>query len=166
VADLYEALRRGTLDGLEYSNPVNDKDLHVEEFTKYWCTPAWHQTASQQGVAINKKAWDSLPGHLKEIIKSAAMDCHLWQYTNLAYKDAMATVYFKQKGIIITRLSEKDMETIESLKIKIQEDLASKNPDYAKILKSQMDFLRMFALYREIVFPFNFGRNPKAYPKY
>jgi TRAP-type mannitol/chloroaromatic compound transport system substrate-binding protein len=166
VADLYEALRRGTLDGAEYSNPINDKDLKMEEMTKYWLTPGWHQTSSQHGVLINKKAWDSLPEHLKQIIKSAAMDCHLWQFTNLAYKDAGATEYFKQKGITITRLSDKELEVIESIKNKLQEEHAAKNPDYAKILKSQMTFLKMMAPYREASSPFGFGRNPKAYPKY
>lgn len=166
VAELYEALRRGTLDGAEYSCPINDKDFHIEEITKYWCTPGWHQTSSQHGILINKKAWDSLPDHLKQIVKSAAMDCHLWAFTNMAYKDALATEYFKEKGIIVTKLSDEELRKIELIKNRLQEEHAAKNPDYAKILKSQVEFLKMFAPYREAAAPFCFGRNPTAYPKH
>ena len=166
VAELYEAVRRGTLDGAEYSVPTNDRDFHIEEVTKYWSTPGWHQTSSQHGVLVNKKAYNSLPDHLKEIIRVAAMETQLWSFANMGIKDAQATEYFKEKGIITTKLSDDELSKIEAIKNKLQEKHAAKNPDYKKILKSQMDYLKMVAPYREAAAPFSFGRNPTAYPKY
>lgn len=165
VAELYEALRRGVLDGAEFSTPSNDQDFHFDEITKYWCTPGWHQTSSQHGVLVNKKSWDSLPEHLKNIVKNAAMATHMWSYTKLAYEDAKSTEFFKSKGIIVTKLSDEDLTKIENIKNKLQVKHSEANPMYKKILQSQIDYLNGIADYREAIVPFSFGRNPKNLPQ-
>ncbi len=164
VPDLYEALRRGTLDGAEYSVPINDKEFHIEEITKYWLTPGFHQTSSVYGVIVNKSAFNALPADLKAIVQSAANDTLVWGTTRYAYADAGATEYLKTK-VTINRLSVAELDQIEVVKNKIQEELAGKNPDYAKVLKSQIAYFKMFAPYRDAVGDFGFGRNPKSYPE-
>lgn len=165
VSELYEAVRRGVLDGAEFSNPSNDKDFHFEEITKYWCTPGWHQTSSQHGVLINKDFWDELPNHLKQIIRTAAQATHIWSYCKLAYEDAAATEYFKNEGITITKLPSNDLQKIEKIKNDLQEKHAQKNPMYKKMLTSQIDYLNAIEEYRSASKPFSFGRNPKHLPK-
>jgi TRAP-type mannitol/chloroaromatic compound transport system substrate-binding protein len=85
-------------------------------------------------------------------------------YTRLPYFSAQAADYFKMKGIKSTKLSEEEIVRIETIKVKVQEELASKNPDYAKVLKSQIAFQKMFAEYRDAQGDFKFGRTPKIYP--
>lgn len=161
--DFYEAMRRGTIDGFEYSTPSGDLDLKVDEIAKCWVIPGWHQTGSQHGLAINKKAWDSLPDHLKEVLRSAAMASYLWSFCRSSVRDAEATTYF-QKNIKITELSAEDMATLEKLKNKIQEELATQYPDYGRVLKSQLDYMKMMAPYRDAIKMWGFGRNLAAYP--
>lgn len=164
AAELYEALRRGVIDGVEWSAPVNDKEFHMEEMTKYWLAPGWHQPSAVYGVLINKDAYDALPQLLKEIIFSAARDTMVQGFTMYAYEDAKATKYFLDSDHVIYRLSDEELDELERVKNKIQEELAAKNPDYAKVLKSQLDYIKTFAPYREAAQPFTFGRNPKVYP--
>ena len=165
VSELYEALRRGVLDGAEFSNPSNDKDFHFEEITKYWCTPGWHQTSSQHGVIVNKDFWKELPDNLQQIIQKAAMATHLWSYAKLAYEDAEATKFFQNEGIEITKLPADDLEKIERIKNDLQLKHAKKNPMYEKILKSQIQYLNHMEEYREASEPFSFGRNPEYLPE-
>jgi TRAP-type mannitol/chloroaromatic compound transport system substrate-binding protein len=164
IAELYEALRRGTLDGAEYSIPVYDKEFHIEEITKYWLTPGWHQTSSVNGIIMNKKAFDALPEKYKLIVRTASEATMLWMYSRLPYLSAEATAYFKEYGIQTTSLSEEELAQIEAVKNSLQQELAAQNPDYAKVLKSQIEYQKMFAEYREAQGDFGFGRNPENYP--
>ncbi len=164
IAELYEAIRRGTLDGAEYSSPVYDKEFHIEEITKYWLTPGWHQTASINGMIMNKKAFAALPEKYKVVVRTAAEATMLWMYTKLPYLSAVATDYFMKYGIKITRLSDAELAEIEAVKNKLQEQLAAQNPDYAMVLKSQVAYQKMFADYRTAQGDFGFGRNPSVYP--
>ena len=163
--ELYEALRRGIIDGLEFSAPVNDRDFHIEDVTKYWLTPGWHQTSAVYGVLINKDAWNALPAHLKYVVEQAAMASMSWGYSMFTVQDALATRYFiEDKGITTTKLSDEELDQIEQYRNTIYEELAAKNPLYEKILKSQMDYMKMMSLYRDAAKPWSFGRNPTSYP--
>jgi len=164
IAELYEALRRGTLDGAEYSIPAYDKEFHIEEITKYWLTPGWHQTSSINGIIMNKKAFQALPEKYQVIVRTAAETTMLWMYTKLPYLSALATDYFMKYGIKTTRLSNSELGQIEAVKNKLQEQLAAQNPDYAMVLKSQIAYQKMFADYRSAQGDFGFGRNPSVYP--
>lgn len=164
VAELYEAIRRGTIDGAEVSNPYNDKSFHVEEVAKYWLAPGWHQTGVVYGIMVNQEAYQSLPEYLQEIIKSAARDCLVEKTTFMVFQDALATQYFIDQGVQINRLTKEELDDMKLVRNKIQEELAASNPDYAKALKSQINYLKLFAPYRSASAPFIFGVNQDEYP--
>ncbi len=164
VSELYEAIRRGVLDGAEYSIPAYDKEFHIEEVTKYWLTPGWHQTSSINGIMMNKEAFDALPEKYKLVIKTAAEATMVWMYSRLQYLSAEATEYFKEYGIQTTSLSAEELAKIETVKNRLQEEFAAENPDYAMVLKSQMEYQKKFANYRDAQGAFGFGRNPASYP--
>jgi len=164
ISELYEAIRRGTVDGAEVSNPYNDKTANLHEVAKYWLTPGWHQTSTVYGVVFNLDAYNNLPDDLKEVIKSASMETMVEKTTFMVYQDALATEFFIKEGVEINKLTTEEIDEIEEVKHSIQEDLAAKNPDYAMVLKSMIDYQKMFAPYRESASPFLFGRNPKSYP--
>ena len=56
-SELYTSLEKGVIDATEWSSPANDWGLGLQEVTKYWSTPPWHQPAVVYGVMINKKAF-------------------------------------------------------------------------------------------------------------
>lgn len=159
TTEVYEALQRGVVDGAEYSVPAADEMLNIQDVTKYWLTPGFHQTSSVYGAMINKDAWASLPDDLKAVFEEASKASLLSQSAAYAYNDALASVRIIDGGIETTTLPDADMEKIREMRNKIINKLASENPDYAKVLKSQQDYLKDFAPYRDMQGDWGFGTN-------
>lgn len=159
TTEIYEALQRGVVDGAEYSSPAADEMLKINEVTKYWLTPGWHQTSSVYGSMINKDAWNSLPEDLKIIVEEASRAAILARSASFAYGDALASGRILEGGIKTTKLSDADMEKIRDIRKGILNKLASENPDFAKVLKSQQDYLKNYATYRDMQGDWSFGNN-------
>lgn len=165
LGEVYEALQRGVIDACEMSTPIVDETQKIYEAAKYWLTPGFHQTCSIHGILINKDAWEELPDDLKAIVESAAKASLLTRLSENNAADAKATKTMLEYGVQMTRLSEEEIAIIESEKNKILEDLASKNPDYARVLQNQIDFLKDMSAYRDQLEPWGFGRNWESYPE-
>lgn len=163
--EIYMALKLGTIDGAEFCSPSIDWGMKFQEVTKYWCLPGWHQPASLLGCMINMDAWKKLPAYLQAIVEEAGKATALWSYSYYMWKDIKATENFLKKGTTITRLDEQGIRKLEELSMKFAEMEAAKNPDYAKMLKSMMDYLHKFERVRDVYSPFSFGRNLTTYPK-
>lgn len=54
------------------------------------------------------------------------------------------------------------METITETIIKIQDELAEENSDFAMVLESQKEFMKTFSGYRDIMGPWGFGTNAET----
>ncbi len=158
-AEVYEALQKGVIDGVEYNIPSVDAVMGLQEVTEYWVSPAWHAPAAIFGAMINKKIWDGLSPRQQEILKTAAKANFLWSYTFLEYQNIEGTKKFMDKGTKITRLSDADLNKIQELVN--QHTLASckDNPLFAKVAFSQYSFLKNYSQWRSIAQPFSFGRN-------
>ncbi len=162
--ELYEALQRGVIDAAEYSGPYNDDIMKIQEVTKYWLVPGWHQTSSVYGVMINNNAYNKLPDDLKRIVDYAAKVVSHEYTAKYAFRDAVSADKMIKGGIKTTRLSAEEMDLLEKARTKASEDIAKENPDYAMVLKSQIDYLKKYETYRTLPGEWGFGRNWKGYP--
>jgi TRAP-type mannitol/chloroaromatic compound transport system substrate-binding protein len=158
-AEVYEALQKGVIDAVEYNIPTVDLVMGLQEVTKYWVSPAWHAPAAIFGAMINKKVWDGLTPHQKEILKTAATANFLWSYTFFEFNNIGATKKFLDKGIKITRLSDADINKIQKIVNKHTLDSCKENPLFAKVAYSQYKFLKDYSQWRSIAQPFSHGRN-------
>ncbi|MBW1612476.1 MAG: TRAP transporter substrate-binding protein DctP [Deltaproteobacteria bacterium] len=159
-AEIYLALSRGTIDAGEFSVPECDWSMGFQEVSKYWVLPGWHQPGPVSGVMINKKAFDKLPDRIKFMFKEAAMSTMMWSWTYFEYSSGEYTRKFIDNGIKITHLDDATLDRIQSLANKYMLADAEKNADYTKIAFSQAKYFKDFAQWRNIQYPFEFGRNP------
>ncbi len=165
LGEVYEAMQRGVVDACEISTPVVDESTKIYEVAKYWLTPGFHQTSSIHGIMINKNKWNQLPNDLKAIIAEAARANHLTRLAETTVQSAEATNKMLAAGVITTRLTDAELDQIEKARDAVMSDLAKQNPDYARILKHQIEFAKSFANYRDASQPWSFGRNWASYPE-
>ena len=159
--EIYQALEKGVIDAGEFSDPANDWGLGFQEVTKYWASPGWHQPGSVGGVMINQKAWDALPEKSQKLLVTLAKETFGWTYAFYEYASAGATQQFLDAGIQITRLSDADLDKIQKLAYGHLLESCKKNPMFARIAYSQLDFLSKAAKWRSVASPFTSGRNPE-----
>jgi TRAP-type mannitol/chloroaromatic compound transport system substrate-binding protein len=164
LGEVYEAMQRGVVDACEISIPVVDEDAKITEVAKYWLSPGFHQTASIHGIMINKKKWEALPADLRAIVANAAQANHVARLAETTVQSARATDNMLASGVEINRVPEADLIQAEKLRDEIMADLARENPDYARILKHQIEFLKNFARLRDAMQPWSYSRNWTSYP--
>jgi len=163
--EIYMALKLGTIDGGEFSVPSTDWGIKFQEVTKYWVVPAgWHQVGTVAGLAINMDAWKKLPPDLKAIVENAAMATMTWSYAKGNWDSIGAVERFKAAGIQITELNQEAQDKLEELCVKFMEMESARNPDYAKVAKSMVNFLKGMDTVKKLEGPFRSGSILKRYP--
>jgi len=164
-SEIYEAVDRGVVDGAEFSIPVVDWTVGFQNITEYWCAPAWYQTAIVLGVMINKEAWNSLPDDLKNVVVQAGRASTAYMSSWFEHGNIKATHDFIKSGTKMTHLDDKSMAKLRVIINEVLSEEAAKNPDFAMVLKSQIQYMKGFAPVRSYESPYTFGFNPEDFPK-
>jgi len=163
--EVYMALKLGTIDGAEYGVPSTDWNMKFQETTKYWMTPAgWHQVGTMSDLMINMDAWNKLPKDLQAIVEYACRANMTWAYSKASFDAIQAVKNFEKAGIKESKLDQKVQDKIEELAMQFMENESAKNPDYAKIAKSMVNYLKEFDKVRNLEGRFGAGTSLKKYP--
>jgi TRAP-type mannitol/chloroaromatic compound transport system substrate-binding protein len=163
--EIYMALRLGTIDGAEFGVPSTDWNMKFNEITKYQITPAgWHQVGTVSDLMINMDAWNKLPANIQAIVENAAKANLIYAYSKANWDGVTALENFKKAGIQESRLNEEAQQKLEELSIRFMEMESVRNPDYAKIAKSMVDYIKRYDAMRQVEGRFASGTSLRAYP--
>ena len=141
---LYNALKSGSIDALEWVGPGMDISMGFQKIAKYYYT-GWHEPATSLSYFINKKEWDKLPLYLKAILKDAmkanAFDMYVQNY------DMNARAWKKMKKqypqIKIRTFSRTILDAMKNADDEVLAEYASKDPMFKQILQDQRKYLKM-----------------------
>jgi TRAP-type mannitol/chloroaromatic compound transport system substrate-binding protein len=164
-SEVYESVARKVVDGAEFSIATVDWTVGFQNITKYWNAPAWYQTAIVLGVVVNQDAWNELPDDLKEVVIQASRATTAYMSSWFEYGNIKATKDFLAAGTQITHLDDDSMKKISTIISEVLAEEAEKNPDFKKILSSQIKFMKDFAPVRNYESPFTFGTNSISLPE-
>jgi TRAP-type mannitol/chloroaromatic compound transport system substrate-binding protein len=164
--EIYLAVERGTLDGAEFSSPGVDWEMGFAEITKYWSVPCWFQPCSQLGVMVNLKAYNALSKEYQAILKYGSQAAAIKAMAFYEVDSARGVKRFVDKGTEIVKLDDASLEKLEDLAgqyclMQAKETIAKGQPFYARMLKSQMQYLKDYKVWRDMSGGFGQGRTPK-----
>lgn len=158
AAELYEALQRGTIDGGEFSGPKADDSLKLQEVAKYWCAPAWYQSAGVNGVMVNMDAWNALPEQYQTAFEMAARLCCGEQLARYYHNDMVVTnQMIDEQGITVTHLNDADWQTIRETCKQTYLEECEINPNFKVIYDSMMAYRESSNNYRGWTADYGFG---------
>lgn len=160
AAELYESLQRGVIDAGEFSGPWADDSLKLQEVCPYWCAPAWYQSAGVNGVMINMDAWNALPAEYQEAVAMAAEltvaeSFHKYHWNNAATTNKM----LQEQGVTITKMNDKDYQTIRDTALKVYEAEAAANENFKYVWDSMEAYRNTMNVYRDWLGDYSFGYN-------
>ncbi|MBC7196396.1 MAG: TRAP transporter substrate-binding protein DctP, partial [Deferribacterales bacterium] len=135
--EIYLAFERGVLDSAEFSVPFITYPMGFQEIAKNVMVPGWHQPGVQLMFTVNKKAWDSLPEHLKTALKVASYETQLWDIARSEAGNAEAIKKYKQEGVTFNKLDDNSLNELRKTTKKYLDGLRAKNPNLDKVLGSQ-----------------------------
>ena len=98
------------------------------------------------------------------MVEQAAMANVLWTFSKGYFDSIKAVADFKAAGTEITELDQAAQDKLEELCIKFMELESARNPNYAKIAKSVVNFLKGVDTVKRLEGPFHSGNLLKRYP--
>lgn len=146
--ELYTALSRNVIQGVEYGGAKAMYDMSLHEVTKSFLLPR-HQVAFFPFYFINKRAWDKLPANQQAILVNAVQANTVYMASFYAEKEQEALRLMQEKhGITVTHLPDADVKIITNKSVDwIKNDFAKKGPFCKKaadaVLKAMKDFGRI-----------------------
>lgn len=146
--EVYTALATGTIDGTDFGDLKTNYDLGFHEITKYIITPGFHEPVSMGEICVNLKAWQKLPDDLKTLFEMSTKALAVDINARMEVTSAQTLIKFKEKGMVITRLSDEDLAKIQEIADRLEREKWSKTP----LGKEILDSLRK---YRELTAPLN-----------
>ncbi|MBW2412234.1 MAG: TRAP transporter substrate-binding protein DctP [Deltaproteobacteria bacterium] len=159
--EFFPALESGTLDGAEFSSPGIDWEMGFAEITKYWSGPGWFQPASQVGVAVNAKAFSKLSKQYQAILRIACKAAAMESLTYYEAGSGRSIEKFREEGTEIVKLDKESLEKLDELSGQyIVMAVRERGGLFARILKSQMDYLKEYKDWRDMTGKFGFGFHP------
>jgi len=162
--EIYQALQKGVIDAGEFCTPFCDWGMGFQEVTKYWLGPGWHQPSCLCGAAINKPAWDALDEELQTALKIAAMAGSMEFVCKQYYGSMEYMQKFIDAGTTISKYSDEELDQIARWANKFTEERAKQSEGFKKSMKSQVEFRKNFADWREFEGRFSFGWTPSEFP--
>ena len=164
--EIYLAVERGTLDGAEFSAPGIDWEMGFAEITKYWSVPCWFQPASQVGVMVNEKAWQKLSPQYQAILRTAAKAAAMEAVTFYEADSGRAIEKFIEKGTEIVKLDDASLQKLDEMAGEyIIKTAKERGGLFARILKSQMEYLNEYKDWRDMTGKFGYGFHPSYVDK-
>ena len=151
--EVYPALEKKVIDAGEYSSPAIDYKLAFHEICKYLHGPAYHQQATILELIVNKKSWDKLPKDLQAIVEEAAKSTTLEGWVHGIKEDMFALKKFKEYGTQFVKISPEVAAEIKKRAEALYDQKAAKDPFFAKVLKSQRDFLKEYDIWEKQMVP-------------
>jgi len=138
--ECYEALSRGTLDGLDYSSPITNWNMGFQEVINYmYMSPT--RAPTNNGVLIMRKdKWAEIPDDLQQIIHAASryyIGPYISEQIALSVE---ALVHFKDYGTNVEPLPAEIDEEFMRLAAEYYDEQGAKDPFYAKVIASQREW--------------------------
>jgi TRAP-type mannitol/chloroaromatic compound transport system substrate-binding protein len=153
-------VERGTLDGAEFSSPGIDWEMGFAEITKYWSVPCWFQPASQIGTMVNLKAYNSLSKEYQAILRYGCKAAALDAIAFYEGESGRSIEKFIAKGTEIVKLDDESLRKLEDLAGQYALMQAKESDMYARMLKSQMEYLEEYKDWRDMSGRFGQGSHP------
>ncbi|MBL8671588.1 MAG: TRAP transporter substrate-binding protein, partial [Alphaproteobacteria bacterium] len=143
--EIFPALERGVIDAAEFVGPFLDRQLGLHKVAKHYYTTGWHENATVSELAINKKAWDSLPADLKAIVENACAACNAvseaWcQKNNSEALDDLV----KNNGVIAAPLPDPVVAALRTATAKVLDEAVAKDALVKKVHDSYFAFKAKF----------------------
>ncbi len=139
--ELYEAMKRGTIDAFEYSTLASNWNMHFNEVAKYVYLSPVRAPSDPQVFFVNKEAWNALPKDLQLLVQTMIDRFTQAQHEFLVYESILALDKFKAAGNEVLKVPADVNEALAAEADKFYaEKSKSESPIFAEIYDSMKKY--------------------------
>ncbi len=140
-SEIFTALQTGSIDATEWIGPYNDLAFGLYKAAKYYYYPGWHEPGSTLECIVSRKAYDSLPADLQEILRvccAAVNDTMLAEFNARSY-EALAALVNEHK-VDLRPFPDEVLRYLRDLSQQIVAETVAGDPQFAKVYASAAKF--------------------------
>jgi len=164
--DIYQAAKLGTIDAFEFVGPPTDWTLGFQEVSKYWVYPAWYQTFTAYGIAVNMEAWNKLPADFQQAISTACEAGIIRMQGRTEFQNSIYTKKFLDYGTQTVGITDELFKGLTALCKEEIELTCSVNQNAAATYDSMFKYLKVANVWKKMCLPWSYGHvlEDKDYP--
>jgi len=138
--EIYEAVKRGVIDGFQHSSLSSDLTMAFQEVVKYAYVSEIRQPCDPQIFAVNKKSWADLPDDLKALVEDEFKLQGLKYYSKQMRDDTVAVDKWKGYGVNVLPCPQDLADELSKVATAFYQEKAAADPLYKEIYESLLTF--------------------------
>ena len=149
-ADIYEALKRGTIDAAEYSTPAIDLGLGFHRVAKHYYFPGWHQQSTLFELMLSEARWQGLDETQKAQLEIACGDNFR---EGLAQGEAIQSKALNELEAQGVKTQRWPLPVLQALRVEweaVAAELSAQDETFRKTYDSLQAFRRDFRLWKDL----------------
>lgn len=151
AAEIFTNLERGVIDASEWVGPLHDLRMGLHQAAKYYYYPGWHEPGSYLEFMFNKKAHESLPTDLQQIVNAACMENEQWQLAQFeAQNGAALQTLINTHNVNLKRYPDAVLNALRPLAAEVLEEEASKDAMARKVHENFKAFQKVIGTWGAI----------------
>ena len=140
--EVYQALQRGVIDGLEFTTMPVNYGLGLHEVAKYVVVPSYSGGGTSDWI-VNMASWNKLPADLKPKMEAALKKASEEYQRSAVAEEKEVTEKLAKAGVKLVRWPEAEVRKMEAARLAVmKEQYAAESPLYAEKLASQLKHLQ------------------------
>jgi TRAP-type mannitol/chloroaromatic compound transport system substrate-binding protein len=139
--EIYTNLDRGVIDATEWVGPYHDYLMGFYKAAKYYYYPGWHEPGTCLEIMVNKKAYESLPKHLQNIVAAAAAKSNIWMLSEFESKNNFyLQKLINEHHVKLLRLPAPVLKALHGYANEVLDGIAAKDAYSKKVLADYRKF--------------------------
>ena len=148
--DVYPALDRGVIDGLEFVQPAIDLKMGFWQIAKHYYFPGWHQQSTFFDLMINKDKWDALSETQQAQIEAVCGDNVRYGIAEGEAIQVPALKELQEKGVQLHRWSDEDLQKLRGAVDEVIAEQVAADPDFKRAYESFSTFRTEYATWKDL----------------
>ena len=151
ASEIFTSLQTGVIDATEWVGPYNDLTLGFYQVAKYYYYPGWQEPGPTLEVIINKKAYETLPDDLKEILRVASKAVNedlLSEYT--ARNNAALRELVEKHNVQLKKLPDDVLSRLYEISEEMTAEIPGEDELAQRIYESYKNYRDSVVSYHEI----------------
>jgi TRAP-type mannitol/chloroaromatic compound transport system substrate-binding protein len=147
--DIYPALERGTIDGVEYVGPYDDAKLGFHKVARNYYYPGWGEGGALFHALVNLSKWEELPRAYRAALEGACTAATTWMLAQYDWKNVEALYGLVAQGVQLRQFPNDVLDALHRATGEVLAEQAAANPRFKELLDSQSAFRdRHFGYYQ------------------
>ena len=148
--DIYPALERGTIDGVEYIGPYDDAKLGFNKVARYYYYPGWGEGGAVFHAFVNLPKFQALPAAYRAAIETACTAATTWMLAQYDWKNVEALYRLVADGVQLRAYPNEVIDTLHRATQEVFAELSAANPKFKELLESQVAFRDRHYAYHQV----------------